>query len=455
MRTLYAVVLLGLFAGGTAGTAAAATKPSKADPVAASVKQWTLPNKLQVIYVPDHKAPVVTVQVFYHAGGKDEPADKRGIAHMFEHMMFKGSKHVRPEEHARFIDGVGGNENAFTNDDMTAYHNTIPPSALDFTLKLEAERMRNLLLIQKTIDSERQVVIEELRLRLENNPIAKALDKLRHLAFKVHPYAQEAIGKKEMLDTVTPADCQKFYDAYYQPNNALLIVAGDVDEKTVRSLVEKNFGSIPAGAEPPRPSQKLQEPPQTAGREALMAIPVQLPVIIGGYHIAPGNSEDIYPLQVLSSILSGGDSSRMNQRLVRKDHLAIAAGGVPFQLEDPGLFMIFAVFLPGSDAKKIRAELEEEVARVVTQPVDEKELAKAKNQLATQTAQERERVGDLATRIGMDWVVAHDPMRVFSADKKFDAVTAADVQRVAKKYLVPNNLSIVTLQPLGAKGGHK
>jgi zinc protease len=453
MRTLYAVFLLSVLSS-AASAATKATKPA-ADPIAASVKQWTLPNKLQVIYVPDHKAPVVAVQVFYHAGGKDEPADKRGMAHMFEHMMFKGSKHVRPEEHARFIDAVGGNENAGTNDDMTLYHNTIPPSALDFTLKLEAERMRNLLLIQKTIDSERQVVIEELRVRLENNPIAKAADKLRHLVYKVHPYAQEAIGKKEMLDTVTPADCQKFYDAYYQPNNALLIVAGDIDEKTVRTLVDKHFGAIPAGAEPPRPAAKLQEPAQTTGREAVMAMPVQLPVIIGGYHIEAGASQDMYALQVLSLILSGGESSRMNQRLVRKEHLALFAGGGPNQLEDPGMFTIFALFLPGSDAKKIRAVLEEEIARVVTQPVDEKELTKAKNQLATSTAQERERVTDLATRIGSDWIVAHDPLRVFTADKKYDAVTAADVQRVAKKYLVPNNLSIVTLQPLGAKGGHK
>ena len=155
---------------------------------ASSVKQWTLPNQLHVVYVPDAKAPVVTVQLFYHAGGKDEPADKRGIAHMFEHMMFKGSKHVRPEEHARFIDAVGGNENAFTEDDVTAYHDTIPPSALEFTLKLEAERMRGLELTQKTIDSERQVVIEELRVGFENNPIQKALDTVMHLAFKVHPY---------------------------------------------------------------------------------------------------------------------------------------------------------------------------------------------------------------------------------------------------------------------------
>src|SRR5688572_30022761 len=141
------------------------------------VKQWELTNGLKVLFLAEHKAPVVTVQVFYRTGGKDEPSDKRGIAHMFEHMMFKGSKNVAPEQHARFIDSVGGNENAFTSDDVTGYHNTVPPAALDFTLQLEAERMRNLVLVQKTIDSEREVVKEELRVRLENNPVMKALDK--------------------------------------------------------------------------------------------------------------------------------------------------------------------------------------------------------------------------------------------------------------------------------------
>jgi zinc protease len=450
MRALYAFFLVGALA----GPALAATKSSAADAAAASVKQWTLANKLRVIYVPDHKAPVVSVQVFYHAGGKDEPADKRGIAHMFEHMMFKGSRHVKPEEHARFIDAVGGNENAFTEDDMTAYHNTIPPSALDFTLKLEAERMRNLTLIQKTIDSERQVVIEELRQTVENNPIYKAFDKVMHLAYKVHPYKQMAIGEKKMLETVTPADCQKFYDTYYQPNNAILIVAGDIDEKTVHELVDKNFGAIPAAAEPPRPAKAMQEPQQTELREAAMALPVQLPVVIGGYHIAAGDSDDLFPLQVLARILSTGDSSRLNQRLVRKDHSAIFAGGEVLAHEDAGIFLIFAGFLPGNDAKKVRQGLEEEIARFSTQPVDAKELVKAKNQLAAQAAEQRERVAGLATKIGMDAIVAHDPLRIFSAVAKYDAVTAADVQRVAKKYLIPTNETIVTLQALG-KGGKK
>lgn len=422
-----------------AATTAAAPAPD--------VKQWQLPNGLKVIFVADHKAPVVTVQIFYHVGGKDEPQDKRGIAHMFEHMMFKGSRHVPPEQHARFIDAVGGNENAFTADDVTGYHNTIPPSALDFTLKLEAERMRNLELTQKTIDSEREVVKEELRLRMENNPVMQALDKVLHLAYTVHPYRMFPIGEKKMLDTVTVEDCKKFYDTFYRPNNATLIVVGDTDEATVRRLVQQHFGPLEKGPTPPR--NTVTEPTQTQAREATLNIPVQLPVMVGAYHVPAGNSADLYPLQVLQQMLSSGESSRMYQRLVRKDHLAVAAGGVLMDHEDPGLFVIYAAYLPTNDAAKVRRALEDEIEKVTSKAVDAKELAKAKNQLAARAVYQRERVASIATEIGVDSVVAKDPLHALTAPAKYDAVTADEVQRVAKKYLVKPNLSFVTLLPKG------
>ncbi len=415
------------------------------------VKRWSLSNGLSVLFLADHKAPVATVQVFYHVGGKDEPADKRGIAHMFEHMMFKGSTHVPSEAHARFIDSVGGNENAFTSDDETGYHDTIPPTAVDFALQLEAERMRNLKLTQKTIDSEREVVKEELRVRLENSPVSKALDKVLHLAYTTHPYQQMAIGQKQMLDTVTVADCQKFYDLFYQPNNATLIVVGDLDEAPLRAMIDKHFGPLPKGPEIHR--KNIVEPPQTKLRETTLTIPVQLPVILGAYHIPAGDSPDLYPLGVLEQILSGGESSRLYQRIVRKDKLAVFAGGGVFEHEDPGIFYTFAAFLPTSDPAKIRRAFEEEIGRMASEPADLKELQKAKNQLAAQAIFGRERVSSLATQMGHDTIIAHDPLSSFTAAAKYDAVTAADVQRVASSYLIESNLSRVTLQP--AAGGGK
>ncbi len=419
------------------------------------VKQWQLDNGLKVLFLAEHKAPVVTVQVFYRTGGKDEPSDKRGIAHMFEHMMFKGSKFVSPEQHARFIDSVGGNENAFTSDDVTGYHNTVPPAALDFTLQLEAERMRNLVLIQKTIDSEREVVKEELRVRLENNPVMKALDKVMHMAYMTHPYMQSPIGEKKMLDTVTVGDCQKFYDTYYQPNNAVLIVVGDTDEATVKELAQRHFGKLAKAPEPPRPAAAKQEPEQKELREATLTLPVQLPVVVGAYHIPKGSSDDMYALEVLQQILASGESSRMYQRLVRKDKSAVAAGGFVFSHEDPGLFLTFAAYLPGGDAASVKAALADELLKVTQKPVDAKELAKAKNQLAARAVFRRERVSGLATQMGVDWVVAGDSQRAFNAAAKYDAVTAADVQKVAQKYLVNTNQSLVTLNPEAKKGGAK
>ena len=453
VRTLAATLALaGMAASGA--TAATPRKRAAHDGAVPDVKQWKLPNGLEVLFVPDHKAPVVTVQVFYHAGGKDEPPGKRGMAHMFEHMMFKGSTHVRPEEHARFIQLVGGENNAFTQDDTTGYHDTIPPAALEFTLKLEAERMRNLSLTRKTVDSERQVVEEELRLRQENNPVGKALKAELALAYKVHPYKVSAIGDKKSLESVTPADCQKFYDMYYRPNNALLIIVGDTDEAKVKKLVTEYFGPLERGPTPVHPD--AQEPQQTEERTQTLTMPVQLPVVIGGYHIPKGSDPDIYPLEVLQQILSGGESSRLYQRLVRKDKTAVAAGGFVFAHEDPGLFLTFALYLPSMDVAKLKAALDEEIARVTTEKVDAHELQKAKNQLAAQAVYRRERVAGLATSIGVDWAVAHDPLRAFTAPQKYDAVTADDVLRVAKKYLVKTNLSMVTLQPAKpAKGGKK
>src|SRR6185312_4951958 len=426
--------------------ASAATTRDKNAP---QMKQWDLPNGLKVIFVADHKAPVVTVQVFYHAGGKDEPAGKRGMAHMFEHMMFKGSTHVPPEEHARFIQLVGGENNAFTQDDTTGYHDTVPPSALEFTMKLEAERMRNLKLTQKTIDSERQVVEEELRLRVENSPIGKALKEELALAYTTHPYRISAAGDKKDLDTVTPADCQKFYDEYYRPNNAALVVVGDTEEATVRSLAQKYFGPLEKGPTPRHDAP--QEPEQVDMRSKTVEMPVQLPVIIGGYHIPKGDSPDLFALEVLQQILAGGESSRLHQRLVRKDKTAVAAGGFVYAHEDPGLFLTFALYLPSMDVEKLKAALDEEIGKIASQKVDPHELQKAKNQLAARAVYQRERVSGLTSNIGVDWVVSHDPSRPFTSAAKFDAVTADAVLRVAKKYLVKTNLSMLTLVP--AKAG--
>ncbi len=429
-------------------------KPAAVGPIATpalDIKSWDLANGLRVLFLANHAAPIATVQVFYHVGSKDEHVGIRGVAHMFEHLMFKGSEHVPPEEHARLLKEVGGQSNAFTTEDLTAFHETVPPSYVGFAMQLEAERMRQLKLFPATIDSERKVVEEEKRLRVDNDPIGKAIERFRQLAFTKHPYNWTAIGTIEDLEKVTPADCQKFYDTYYQPNNATLIVVGDVSEADVRRLAEQHFGPLPRGAEPPR--AKAIEPPQTARREEKLTLEVQIPVVVGGYHIPRAADADVPALEVLGAILSGGESARLNQRLVRTEHLAVAAGGLAETMEDPGLFLVYAAYLPDHDAVKVQASLLEEVARARAHAVTAHELDKAKNQLAAGFVFGLQTVDGIAHALGDAQYVRGDWREFGKGAARYLAVTAADVTRVAQKYLVDTNLTLVTLQPGATKPG--
>jgi zinc protease len=433
--------------------AAAAAAPVAAMAKAAvapklDVKSWRLGNGLEVLFLADHKAPIATVQVFYHVGSKDEHVGIRGVAHMFEHLMFKGSEHVPPEQHARLLKELGGQTNAFTTEDVTAYHDTVPPAYVGFAMRLEAERMRHLKLFPETIDSERKVVEEEKRLRVDNNPIGKAIERFRALAYTKHPYAWTAIGTIEDLEKVTPADCQKFYDAYYEPNNATLIVVGDLEEAEVRKLAEEHFGPVPRGPAPPR--AKVEEPPQTAARRDTLAVEVQVPVAVAGYHIPRAADADVPALEVLAAVLAAGESSRLHQRLVRKDHLAIAAGGLAQSMEDSGLFLAYAAYLPVMDAAKVRQAIYDELAVMRDRPVSAVELDKAKNQLAASFIFGLQTVDGVANQLGDSQYVHGDWREFTKGAARYLAVTAADVTRVARRYLVDTNLVELTLTPPAA-----
>ena len=438
-----APTITGALSAGLAGAGGPSRKTVPAPQL--DVKSWELGNGLKVLFLANHQAPIATVQVFYHVGSKDEHIGVRGVAHMFEHMMFKGSEHVPPEDHARLLKEVGGQVNAFTTEDITAYHDTVPPSYVGFAMRLEAERMRSLKLFPATIDSERRVVEEEKRLRIDNNPIGKAIERFRAMAFTQHPYAWTAVGTIEDLESVQPADCQRFYDTYYLPNNATLIVVGDVEEATVRRLAEENFGHVARGADPPR--AYVDEPPQTAPRNETMSLEVQVPIVVGGYHIPRAADRDSAPLEVLAAVLSNGESSRLHQRLVRKDHLAIAAGGVTESMEAPGLFLVYAAHLPDRDQGKVRRALMDEITRVRNEPVTSSELDKAKNQLAAGFIFGLQTVDGVATQLGQYQYVHGDWREFGKGATRYLAVTAKDIQRVAAKYLVDSNLTFVALQP--------
>jgi zinc protease len=426
--------------------AAAGVAHAETDFVRPDIKEWKLPNGLSVVYLGVSKAPVVAVQVWYHVGSKDEPRQLRGSAHMFEHMMFKGTKNLPPDTHMAMLQAVGGIGNAFTREDVTGYQNRIPKQYFDFIMQLEAERMRNLLFRKAMIDTEREVVKEEKRLRIDNSPVGKAFERFRLMAFSSHPYGWTPAGFLEDLDRLTAADLKAFYDSYYQPNNAVLIVVGDVTEAEVKASVDKWFGKVPAGREPPRPSKNAPEGKQTEQRRTVVDA-AQLGIVISGYKIPAASHQDQFALAVLGNILSGGESARLYQRVVRKDRVGVAAAGQTMAFEELGLFIVFGVFLSPEQQAPIEAALADEVARLQKEPVTAEELVKAKNQLTAGFVFGLQGVEGLAEQIGQSKIMRGDAKAWLGDYEAYQAVTAADVARVAKAYLVPENLTIVVIPP--------
>ena len=411
------------------------------------LKKWTLPNGLEVLLLEDHKAPLVSVQVWYHVGSKDEPRGMRGIAHMFEHLRFKGSKRVPPEEYTKLIDRIGGESNAFTTEDVTAFFQSVPKAYLGFALELESERMRNLLLTPATVNSEREVVKEEKRQRLDNDPLARAFERFRQIAFTRHPYGWTPAGDLAELDQVSVEACQRFYDTYYIPNNAALLVVGDTDEATLRPLVDKMFGAIERGKDPIRPAKITPEPEQTQAREEIVSWPSQIGLVIAGWHAPPAVSADSFVLEVMAAILSSGDSSRLNMALTRgKAPVAVQAGGSLMTQEDPGLIVTYGVFQTG-EADKVKAALLGEIKKLQTAKVSARELSKAKNQLVASYIYGLQRVEGVATQLGSFHYLYGDAARFLTAARDIDAITADDVQRVAKKYLIDANMTVVVVKP--------
>lgn len=409
------------------------------------LETWELANGLQVAFLPMPTAPSVTVQLWYHVGSKDEAKNRRGSAHMFEHMMFKGTEHVRSEEHARHLSALGGYVNAFTTEDVTAYHNTLPSDYLDFAMQLEADRMGQLWFRDEMIKTEKQVVKEEIR-QQENNPLYAGFLRFLEIAFTVHPYSWTAGGDLVDLDATSLEDLKTFYSTYYVPNNALLVVAGKATSSEVRKSAEKWFGPIPKAAEPPRPAAKKVEPKQTATRREVVA-PAQIGVIMRGYHIPEANHPDVQALQVMALILSGGESSRLFETIVRKEKLAVQAGGQLVIREDPGLFMVFGAYLNAAGGDKLESALNAQIALLRTRPVKAAELKQAKNQLMAQFVFGLESVTGIANQIGNSWIQRGDASRFLDDLEAFNKVTAADIKRVANLYLNDKQASVVVIPP--------
>jgi zinc protease len=417
-----------------------------------TIDTFTLGNGLRVAVLASDAAPVVAVQLWYHAGSKDEQRDRRGSAHMFEHMMFKGTAHVRAEAHAQFINGIGGYVNAQTDEDATHYINTLPADYLDFAIKLEAERMRNLLFRPDMIKNEKEVVKEEIR-QAENSPILKGFNRFLAVAFAKHPYAWTAGGNIKDLDATQVDDLKKFYDAYYQPNNALLVVVGKTSAEAVKASAEKWFGAIAKGAEPPRPAASAQEAAQTAKRHEVVEAG-QIGLTLVGFHIPPAKDKDIYAIQVASIILGAGESSRLKTRLKAIDPktkrpVALDGGMEAIVREDPGMTIALGAFLDPAQADAIEKTIFDELNKLARTNPSNDELRKAKNQVVSGFTFSLENVQGLAQAIGRSWILVGDPTAFMRDIDEIEKVSAQDVTRVIKKYMTPELATVVVIPPKG------
>ena len=422
-----------------------AAKPAAGQIAPIEYQTQVLDNGLRVVYAPLRNAPVVHVRVLYHVGSKDEKPDRNGFAHMFEHMMFRGSAHVAPEEHMRRINSVGGISNAFTSFDQTTYVNTVPSEHAEMALYLEADRMASFKVSEEIYATERKVVAEEWRMRM-NQPYGNLYEEFLKNAYARHSYRWTPIGNMDHLRAAAVNELQEFFNAYYVPNNAVLVVAGDIDVPTVRKWVERYYGWIPRGAEPTRLSPR--EPEQTEGRKSVVPAAVPLPAVLIGARIDPYTSDDHYGLALLSEILGGGRSSRLSMRLVSGDKpLCTSAQAMHMPLEDGGIFGVMGMLLAGKSPEEAEAALRDEVARLVDKGVTQEELEKARAQYKQELVEGRKTAENIARAVGEEWLWAGDPARANRDWAKVQALTPADLGRLAAKYLQPARMTTLYMTP--------
>lgn len=404
-----------------------------------------LKNGLKLLFMPDHSAPVATVQVWYRAGSRNEQQGKRGLAHLVEHMMFKGSKNVAPEAHARIIASVGGRDNAFTTEDVTAYFETVPVDRLPLALDLEAERMARLKIDASQFFKEREVVKEEIRMRQQNDPWGALFEKFNSVAFTTHPYRFPVGGSLEDLDNIQREDVEAFYKTYYAPNNAVLVIVGDSDFATVKKMVEGLFAAIPSKAAPP--TMELVEPEQHETRHEQLYFPTQLPAVLAAYKTPEASNDDTVVLDVINTLLGEGRSARMHQALVRDQKLAAFVAVFNEDHLDPSLFSMLAAYLPGGDPAKVEAAMVDQVERLVADGPSPEELQKAKTQLTAGYIFDLTSVERLGFRIGFAETVKRDYRKFLQGKTAYDAVSADDVKRVAAKYMTRDRLTVAYLSP--------
>ena len=411
----------------------------------------TLPNGLRVILSEDHSTPIVHLSVWYHVGSKNERPGRTGFAHLFEHMMFKGSKNVEPDAHTSIISSVGGRSNAYTTEDVTVFWQTLPAQYMPLALWLEADRMATLRVEDEAFRREREVVKEERRMRIENQPYGRLQEIIYDRAFVAHPYKHPTIGSMADLEAASINDVRDFHGTFYVPENATVTVVGDFDSAQALQIVSQYFGRVPKA---PRavPRDIPKEPAMTQERRAMVEEPWPLPAVVVAYHVPYDGHPDAYPLHITSKILSDGQSARISRELIYNQRLCLSAFGSGNITEHPNLFYAVCIVQPGRSPADAEKALIAQFESLKTEGVTPHELQRAQNQFARDYILSRESDEDKAMHLAHAAVIHND---ITTADGEFDIfmkTTVADVQRVARSHFNQSNRVVLHVLP---KGGAK
>ena len=408
--------------------------------------RFTLDNGLKVILHEDHTTPNVVISVLYHVGSKNEKPERTGFAHFFEHLMFEGSENIARGEYDKYVSRAGGELNAYTSQDRTYYYEFLPSNYLELGLWLESERMKHAVVDSKGIETQRAVVKEERKQRMDNQPYGTLMEQVFVRLFDNHPYRWMPIGSMEHLDAASDEDYQQFYKDFYLPDNAVLTIAGDINKSAAKALVEKYFSTIPKSSKPIyRPN--ITEAPLNGPKRDTVYDRVQLPALIIGHRTPAQGSKDYYAMEMLNTLLSNGNSSRIYRSLVDEKQLAIQAGSFQFPLEDPGLGISYGIANMGVELSDIEKAILGEIEKVQNQPISDQELKKLQNQIENQFVSKLSSVEGIAENLAVYETHYGDASLINTEINRYLAVTKEDIQRVANLYFDEKNRLVLFWLP--------
>jgi predicted Zn-dependent peptidase len=424
--------------------------------VAFDFQEHRLPNGLQVLALRDISLPVVSFQIHFAAGSRNERPGITGISHLFEHMMFRGSKELGPEEFSKIIQANGGHTNAFTTTDNTSYYENLPSEKLELAMHLEAERLENLRITEENLTTEREVVRSERKYRSVNSPFGLVLEQLFATAFQIHPYRWPVVGWDQDLRELSLQDCLDYYRIHYAPNNAVGVMVGDLEPDRAFALMEKHFGHLLSQPEPD-PVQ-AREIPQRGERRVDYKKVAQVPAVFAGFHIPGIEDADIFPLLVVGALLSHGKSSRFYQKFIKTGRAVEAEvdlGSPPFLTMDPGLFTVGLVASPQEDIGKLEQDTWKELEMLQTHPIETAELEKSKKKLRSSYLTNLQTHFYKGIVAGICRIRADDHRWMTRIEPSYEAVTTDDVTRVAKQYLHEDNRTVIRLIPVSPEESEK